>query len=62
MLETPIKFKIGWSTDIGRRQTQQDDYIILPRLFDGEIENADQDVGLFGVLDGHGKHFLNVAF
>jgi hypothetical protein len=49
-----LKFKVGWSTDIGRRSTQQDEYVVVPRLFDGDIDSPDHDCGMFGVLDGHG--------
>lgn len=42
---------VGASTDIGRRPTQQDDYLVVASLFpDSDIEPC----ACFGVFDGHG--------
>lgn len=49
MGEEILKLKYGSSSDCGRRPYQQDDYLIIPKLFNMNNTN------LFAVFDGHGE-------
>jgi len=53
-LSTSIKeFRVGYSTDIGGGEENQDDYLIY--------ENGEHNISVFGIFDGHNKENGKIA-